>query len=359
MRHPVPRLHATYFKLRTFFPEELIALLLVVLIIATPAGASTRFENRSLFMQSTLPGATTSYKLSLDYMTPAPVGSLDMLFCMSPIPYEPCVAPPDLDVSGAVLANQTGETGFTILSKTSNHITLTRVPSMITSSGSKSSYTFDNMKNPTDVSKAFSIRLRSHSSINATGPQIDFGSVRGQVGDGIVIETQVPPMLVFCAAQQVEDNCAGTNGTFFTDMGDLDEGNTLTAQSQMAVGTNATGGFAITVTGGSMAAGVNVIDPLSAPTESQPGTNQFGINLVANDQLNVGSDPEGEWANAVPSLDYGQPNKFMYVSGDVIAYSPNVSLMKKFTVSYIVNASPNLRAGVYTTTINFIASGRF
>ena len=33
--------------------------------------------------------------------------------------------------------------------------------------------------------------------------------------------------------------------------------------------------------------------------------------------------------------------------------------MKKFTVSYILNASPDLRAGVYSTTVTFIASGRF
>jgi hypothetical protein len=33
--------------------------------------------------------------------------------------------------------------------------------------------------------------------------------------------------------------------------------------------------------------------------------------------------------------------------------------MKKFTVSYVVNSSDNLKAGVYTTTITYIASGRF
>jgi hypothetical protein len=95
------------------------------------------------------------------------------------------------------------------------------------------------------------------------------------------------------------------------------------------------------------------------PTESKPGTDQFGINLVANDAPLVGKDPEGEWANAQPTTDYGQINKYKYAQGDVIASSPNVSLMKKFTVSYIVNSNPNLRAGVYTTTINYIASGRF
>lgn len=353
------RFDAMYLKLRVFFSEELLALILVAFIITMPAGASTRFENRSLFMNSTVPGAVTFYKLSLDYMTIAPVGSLDLLFCESPIPYEPCVIPDGLDVSSAVLASQTGETSFSIMSKSANHIVLTRTPTTIAHSGSSSSYIFEDIKNPVSTAKAFSIRLRSHSTANASGPQIDFGSVRGQVGDGIIIETQVPPMLIFCAAQVVEDNCASTNGTYFSDMGELTPENTLTAQSQMAVGTNATAGFAITVAGSPMAAGTNVIDAITSPTPSTPGTNQFGINLVENTDLGVGANPEGEWANAVPSPNYAQPGMFMYSQGDVIAYSPNVSLMKKFTVSYVVNASPNLRAGVYATTINFIASGRF
>ncbi|MGV9001399.1 MAG: hypothetical protein ACOH18_00360 [Candidatus Saccharimonadaceae bacterium] len=310
-------------------------------------------------MKTTEPGATTSYTLALSYMTPEPVGSLDMLFCISPIPYEPCVVPPGLDVSNAELDEQLGETGFSIQSKNTNHIVLTRPPSMIMSNTSASTYTFSNIKNPTDIKQSFSIRLRSHASTDATGPLIDFGSVKGQVGMGIVLETQVPPMLIFCVAQKVDDDCAGTNGTFFTDMGDLSENTTLTAQSQMAVGTNASAGFAITVNGNSLTAGTNVIDGLNTPTNSNAGSSQFGINLVANDQLGVGGDPEGIWANAVPSPDYSQPNKYKYKPGDVIAYSPNVSLMKKFTVSYIVNASPSLRAGVYTTTINYIASGRF
>lgn len=359
MHHRLPRLHGAVFKLRTLFSEELIALLLVLFVLAAPVGATTRFENRSLFMNSVTPGATTSYKLSLDYMTLEPVGSLDMLFCVSPIPTDPCVTPAGLDVSGATLSDQTGETGFSISQISQNHIVLSRASTMIAGSGSKSTYLFDNIVNPTDVSEAFSIRLTSHASSDASGVHIDFGSVRGKVGEGIILMTQVPPMLIFCAAEEVEENCFGTSETYFTDMGTLSDDGTLTAQSQFAVGTNASGGFAVAAFGAPLTAGTNVIDGILDPTQSQTGRNQFGINLVENSDLNIGHDPEGTWTNAVPSPDYSQPNVFKYVPGDVIAYSPNVSLIKKFTVSYIVNVSPSLKAGVYTTTINYVASGRF
>lgn len=353
------RLHTFAFSWRHVWREEVLALLLALFVFIAPVAAATRFTDRSLFMETNEPGATTSYTVSFRYMSPDVVGSVDMLFCNNPIPYEPCETPANLDVSHAVLSNQTGEIGYSILTETNNHIILTRTPGVIATGGTVSSYTFTGIKNPTDTTQAFSIRLRSHSTTNATGPQVDFGSVRGQVTDAIVLETQVPPMLIFCMAQEVQDNCAGTNDTYYSDMGDLNASSTLTAQSQMAVGTNASGGFVITANGTPPAAGTTVIDGLAAPTESRPGTNQFGINLVANSSPGVGHDPEGSWANAIASSDYGVANKYKYVSGDTIAYSPNVSLMKKFTVSYILNSNPNLRAGVYTTTITYIASGRF
>ncbi|RZL67630.1 MAG: hypothetical protein EOP77_04115 [Variovorax sp.] len=260
-------------------------------------------------------------------------------------------------MSNAVLSEQLGEIGFTILSRTANHIVLSRPPGPI--SAIPASYKFDNIVNPTDSTQAFAIRLKSHSTPNATGPLVDFGSVRGQVATGVGIQTQVPPMLIFCVAEEVAENCVETNENNYTDMGQLSARSTLLAQSQMAVGTNASGGFAITANGSPMAAGTNIIDSPESPTQSIQGTNQFAINLVANNAPAIGSDPEGEWANAVASVDYSIPNQYKYVSGDVVAYSPNVSLMKKFTVSYIVNSSPSLKAGVYTTTISYIASGRF
>jgi hypothetical protein len=160
-------------------------------------------------------------------------------------------------------------------------------------------------------------------------------------------------------AEEVDYNCTGTNENYYTEMGDLNSKDTLTARSQMAVGTNASGGFVITANGSTMSAGTSTIQPLDAPTPSKQGTNQFGMNLVENSSPNIGADPEGSWTNAVVADNYNQRDKYMFRNGDIIAYSPNVSLMKKYTVSYVVNSSPELKAGVYTTTINFIASGRF
>lgn len=358
MQHKWYRFHARAFAWKHIWSEEAFALLIVLFIFISPVAASTRFTERSLFIHSVEPGITTTYDLSMRFMTPVLTGSVDLLACIDPIPYHPCVPPPGLDLSNAILSNQSGEIGFAISDQSTNHIILTRSPNVVVP-GNKSTYTFENVVNPTLVDQSFSIRLRSHASTDATGPLIDFGSVKSELNQGISIETQVPPMLIFCVGEIVYDNCAGTNNNYYTDMGELAADSTLTAQSQMAVGTNATAGFAITVNGGPPAAGTNVIDAPAVPTTSAKGTNQFGINLVENTIPTVGSDPVGTWANAIPSPDYSIPNQYKFVDGDVLAYSLNVSLMKKFTVSYIFNSRENLRAGVYTTTITYTASGRF
>lgn len=338
---------------------EVIAVVIVLFVFVMPASAAMRFQDRGLYMESARPGDTTAYTVSFRYMSPLPVGSVDLLFCIDPIPYHACVTPPGMDVSGAELSEQLGEMGYSILSRTTNRIVLTRTPTMISPSATVSSYKFENIINPGSMATSFSIRIKSHSSANATGPQVDFGSIKGQITDEVEIVTQVPPMLIFCMSEEVEINCTESNETYYTDMGDLSTSSTLTAQTQMAVGTNASGGFAITANGSPMSSGTNVINGSTRPVESRPGTNQFGINLAKNTSPEIGDEPEGEWANATASSDYNTPNRYKYIPGDVIAYSPNVSLMKKFTVSYILNSSPQLRAGVYTTTITYIASGRF
>lgn len=357
MHHRLVQAHAFVFRWRALWSEELLALFLVLLVFVAPVSAALRFQDRSLYMNSSEPGAATSYTVSFRYMSPQTVGSVDMLFCVDPIPYHACVTPPGLNVANAVLSSQTGETGYVVASQTTNRIVLTRTPVMMTAGSA--SYTFDNIVNPTDTTQSFSIRLKSHASTDASGMQIDFGSVKGQVTSGIVIETQVPPMLIFCVAEEVSENCIDTNDNYYTDLGQLSADSTLATQSQMAVGTNATGGFAITAVGTPLAAGTSVIDSPAEPTESKPGANQFGINLVANTAPFIGSDPVGTWANAIPSPGYSTADHYKFVSGDVVAYSPNVSLMKKFTVSYILNSHKDVRPGVYSTTITYIASGRF
>lgn len=341
----------------------LVLLVCAFVIFASQASAVIRFTNRSLFVNSAVPGATTSYTVSMTYNNSGAytttVGSIDLQFCVDPIPDDPCVAPAGLDASHAVLSNQNGETGFNILSESTNEVVLTRTPQ--TAGETPSSYTFSNIVNPTDTTHSFSIRLSDYPTTDASGELIDLGSVVSQVTNSIEIDSQVPPILIFCVAGQVNKDCSQEYGGNYTDLGDLYPDATASTSSQMAAATNASGGFVITANGPTIEAGTHVIPALTTPTVSAPGNSQFGINLVANTTPQIGSDMEGDTTtpNAVVMPNYDTPNQFMYTSGDVVAESSSVNLGTIFTVSYIVNNAPDLHPGVYTTTITYICSGRF
>lgn len=337
--------------------EMLLVFLATFVLSSGQVLAVTRLQDRSLYINNNQSGATTDYKISFTYSTVTTIGSIDIRFCIDPIPYMPCVVPPGFDASQATLSSQTGETGYSILSQTTNHIILTRTPGVV--GNTPSSYTFHNVVNPVQTGHSFAARLSDYASNDASGSFVDLGSVITQIADAVVLETQVPPMLIFCLGQQVSDDCQSVDGGNFTDMGTLSPEDTLKASSQMAVGTNASGGFVITVNGTSMQAGTHQITPMDVPAPSAPGSQQFGLNLRENASPVVGKDPDGASLNASPADDYNIPNLYKFVDGDIVASSPNVSLVRRFTVSYIVNSPPNLRAGVYTTTLTYICSGRF
>lgn len=343
------------------FLEVTMLLLLVVTISSQSAYAAdvTRLKNRSLLITSPQPGAKTDYKLSFTYASTDPIGSIEVLFCINPIPDEPCTKPVGFDASNATLIDQTGETGFAVSFRNQNRVVLTRVasPTGLT----PSTYTLGNIINSTDIGRSYAARLSTHHSTNASDPlpYVNLGSVLTGVNDGISIATQVPPVLVFCLGQTVSADCADISETNYSDMGELSPNTTLTATSQMAANTNASGGYAITINGTTMQAGTNVIKALNEPDYSRPGTPQFGINLKSNTLPTVGQDPDGSWDHGNPTVKYATANKYAFNDGDIVASSPDVELERRYTVSYIVNSPPTLRAGVYTSTLTYICTGRF
>jgi len=338
--------------------EAAVSLLLMLILCSGQSAAVTRFIDRSLLINNSEPGATTTYTITLQYNSLTAVGSLDMLFCYDPIPTDPCVAPAGLDVSNATLSAQTGETGFSLTTLSASHLLLSRPPAVVGSE--TSTYTFTGVVNPSDTSQSFAIRLSDYASTDASGTLIDLGSVVSEATPGITVETQVPPILIFCLAQQVSSDCLDDSGGNYSDLGELLSTQPLTAQSQIAVSTNATNGYVVTVNGPTLFAGTHSIPALGIPTVSVPGTNQFGINLVANTAPLVGLNPDGSPDSGFQiGPNYAIPNEYEYQDGTVVASAPHVSLGRRYTISYIVNSSDNLPAGVYTTTLTFICSGRF
>jgi hypothetical protein len=93
------------------------------------------------------------------------------------------------------------------------------------------------------------------------------------------------------------------------------------------------------------------IDPLTSPTASATGQEQFGINLRANTSPTVGANPtqspDGTFSFGVAAAGYDQGNLFKYVEDDVIAQSAASSGTTTYTISFILNTSVNTPAGLY------------
>jgi hypothetical protein len=86
------------------------------------------------------------------------------------------------------------------------------------------------------------------------------------------------------------------------------------------------------------------------------GTEEFGINLVANTSPSVGANPYKQpdnttnYATGIAATGYNTANNFKYVKNDIIAQSGTGRAWGQtdFTISYVVNISGITRAGVYT-----------
>ena len=156
-----------------------------------------------------------------------------------------------------------------------------------------------------------------------------------------------------------------TGGT--TDLGVLTTGSAATATGTFAVKTYLAGGYVVKT----------VSDPpkntlpnqptlanLTTPTASSPGTEQFGINLVANTSpTNFGANPiqvpDGTFSFGSVASGYNTANLFKYVKGDTIAQSSRSTGETDFTISYLYNISNVTSAGEYQLNHELVATSTY
>lgn len=145
------------------------------------------------------------------------------------------------------------------------------------------------------------------------------------------------------------------------DLGILSTGSVTTGSHTMTVDTNATNGFSITVSGNSLTQGANVIDAIGgAEAASNPGSEQFGVNLVANAAPAVGANPSGVGTPLGAAANhYRIADQFAFGSGDTVATSTTDIVATTFTVSYITNIAAGTPSSNYQTTLTYSATANF
>ena len=313
---------------------------------------------RSITLSSGQASANTTYQVSFDLPASEMLGSIKIEFCSdSPLVGTTCTPPAGFDISAAVLAAQTGETGFTIDVADSNANTIVLSRSATATSTTSVSYTFDSVVNPSGGGTFYG-RLQTFASTDAIGVENDHGGVALSINNPIQISTTVPPYLLFCVGVTITGFDCSTASGDYVNFGNLNKSSTSSVTTQMLTASNAGNGFVINVFGTTMVSGTNAITALPIPDVSRPGTSQFGMNLVANTTPSVGLNPQGT-GNASPSPGYDNPNFYKFNSGDIVASVATSDEYKEFTSSYIVNIPNGQPVGVYVATLTYVCTASF
>jgi len=150
-----------------------------------------------------------------------------------------------------------------------------------------------------------------------------------------------------------------------TDLGVLSPSSAATATGAFYVRTYLASGYAIT-TGSAPPTNESgdTLAPMTAGGTSSPGTEQFGINLVANTSpatfgANPVQVPDASFSFGYAATGYDTANNFRYNKGDVIAKSNSSTGRTDYTVSYLFNISNVTPAGNYIFNHYIVATSTF
>ena len=328
------------------------------LLLPYKSAQALQLTNRSVQVSTAQPSATATHVFGFNYQSAGTLGSMVFEYCdNSPVFAYACNAPAGINVTGASLDSQSGNTGFSVdvADSTANKLVINRTPAA--SAITPSTYTFSNITNPSAAGQTIFVRITSYASADGSGSYIDYGSVAFATVSAISIGAAVPPYLQACVALSVASDCSSASGTSLN-LGNLAPLQASAGTSQLAVGSNSITGYITYVLGTTMTSGNNAISALSVQTPSFPGNGQFGINLRANSNPSVGIEPSGSGTGG-PTASYNTPNLFRYVTGDAIASSSLPTNFNRMTISYLVNISNSQPAGIYSSTFDYLSIAQF
>lgn len=249
---------------------------------------------------------------------------------------------------------------------------------------------FNKVQNPTTANQTFFARITTYSD-SAWTTAIDAGTVAASTTNPIVLTGTMPESLIFCTGGQISVNGNGipdcttaTSGNItFTQL--FSPTSTVYASSQMAASTNASQGYAITVSGTTLTSGTNTVKAIGTTgvtSASTVGSSSFGFNLAADTDPaalaltppSAAATPAANGTNymGVASTGFNTGGnattatyEFNASGSNTVAKSDNgtgtagPTDSQIFTTTYMVNVSGSQPAGTYTATLTYICTPTF
>ncbi len=159
----------------------------------------------------------------------------------------------------------------------------------------------------------------------------------------------------------IEFTVSNTN----VNLGTLNATTTKTATATFSVKAYLAHGYNVVNASGPPTNNSYSMQALATPTASSVGTEQFGINLVANTVPSIpGSadptfSPDASFSFGQVAPDYSTTNLFKYAVNDTVAFSTASTSFTTYTVSYLFNVSHVTPGGVYSLLHVLVATGTY
>jgi hypothetical protein len=146
--------------------------------------------------------------------------------------------------------------------------------------------------------------------------------------------------------------------------GALSTGATATGTATFNVLNYTAYGYIVQIIGNTPNSGAHNLTAMSSNAASATGTEQFGINLVANTSpatfgANPVQVPSGSFSYGAAATNYNTANSYRYVSGETIASATKTSGETDYTISYIVNVATTTAGGSYSGNQSLVCIGTY
>lgn len=251
--------------------------------------------------------------------------------------------------------------GWTVNTATAGSLRIVNAANATTPSGAVA-ISWGNVTNPTATNTTYYLRMTTYSDSAWTTP-LDTGTIAVSTATQIAVSATVDESLTFCTGTSgiTSSSCAGATGSSVS-LGTITPSTSGTGTSQIGVTTNAATGYTVTYNGSTLTSGGNTITANGATaTTSSVGSEQFGLNLVANTSpTTFGSNPAGA-GSAAPTTQYNIANSFAFAAGSAtsIVAPTAADNFRLFTVSYLANVAGTTEPGTYTTTLTYVCTALF
>ncbi|CAN5705440.1 hypothetical protein BH23PAT2_BH23PAT2_01030 [soil metagenome] len=388
----------------------------VPILVSRSASAYTLLGDREIRLSSSESGATnTTYRVEFEAATAGNVGGIVVTFCENTpiIGDTSCTFPAGFDATGVAVANQSANistlTTVTTLDQAdtvgTNTVVLSNATAVTLAAAEVVSYEITGVTNPTAVGTYYARIMTYEVNTHATGytlanneaggPIVDAGGIALSTAELITIEAKVQERITFCVYTGATTGYNGTDCSAVIDpvvLGDangvLDSINpSISKDAKYNITTNASTGATIRMKGDTLASGSFTIDAIGNVT---PGDGVATASVTNSEQFGFCNyrDTGGGVAGLTPTAPYDHANCVTTIQGQgagndasalfaffldaggagstAINGTYGSSIASKTAgdwstgvLVFLGNIDNTTEPGIYTSTLDFIATGRY